>query len=147
MQRFLKSERFRELLLYAVVGALTTAVNVGLFWVFTHPVRAALGVAEDAAGYLTGVNVVANAVSIAFAFVANKLFVFRSRSWARETALPEALEFAAARGLSLLLDVALVDLLVLRLGVNEMIAKIGVNSLVIVVNYVFSKLWIFRKRG
>ena len=76
--------------------------------------------------------------------MANKLFVFESRSWERSVALREALEFAAARGLSLLLDVALVDLLVLRMGVDEMIAKIGVNILVIAVNYVLSKLWIFR---
>ena len=144
MQKLFQNKRLRELFLYAVVGALTTAVNVGLFWFFTNPVRAALGIAEDTAGYLTGTNIIANVVSIAFAFVANKLFVFESRSWERSVALREALEFAAARGLSLLLDVALVDLLVLRMGVDEMIAKIGVNILVIAVNYVLSKLWIFR---
>ncbi len=146
MQKLLKNPKLKELFLYAVVGALTTAVNVGLFWVFTHPVRAALGVAEDAGGYLTAVNILANVVSIAFAFVANKLFVFESRSWERNVALREAVEFGAARGLSLVMDVLLVDLLVLRLGVREMIAKIGVNVLVIVVNYVLSKVWIFRKK-
>ena len=68
MKEFLKSEKFKKLVRYVVVGACTTAVNYLLFWLLCYK----LGVEFDIA------NAIAIVASVVFAYVTNKLFVFRS---------------------------------------------------------------------
>jgi len=125
---------------------LTTLVNIGAFALFNGPVRALWGAAEGSALWLTGSNVIANVLSIAFAFFANKRFVFKSRSWEGRLVRKEAVQFALARVFAMLLDIAVVNLCALMIGMDEMIAKVLANVVVIIVNYITGKLWVFRKK-
>ncbi len=85
-------------------------------------------------------------VAVLFAFVTNKRFVFNSRSWKAAVVWKEFAGFLSARLFSLLVDMGLMYLFVSAMGMREMIAKFIVQIVIVIINYVFSKLFIFRKQ-
>lgn len=143
---FLKSERFRELFIYAVAGVLTTAINYGVYAGGTRGVAALTGVAPDHALLILIMKIIAWCASVAFAFCANKKYVFRSSDWSVSTLRHELPGFLSARVLSLLFDAAFVELTVHFMGMNDLAATLIANIIVIIFNYFASKFWIFRKK-
>ena len=143
--------KHRGVLLYLFFGALTTAVSIGTFALCNY----ALSIHELIS------NVISWVCAVTFAYVTNRIFVFQSKKQGRELWL-EAGEFVAARLVTLLFDQLVMWLLVgnvwfldrivasiLHLGVeeaNNLDAKIIANVLVVILNYVFSKLFIFKKK-
>ena len=127
--------KYREQILYVVFGAGTTLVNVAAYWLLRR------------AGLPTAASVTAAWIaSVVFAFVTNKLFVFESRSWRPGTVLREALSFFSCRVLTYFLDLGIMVLFVDVLRFPDLPVKIASNVIVIVLNYVASKLLIFRKK-
>lgn len=132
----------REIFLYIVFGVLTTAVNFGVYTVLVHFVGLSITVS----------NAVAWVAGVLFAFVTNKLFVFESRSFRLGTLVREFLSFVAARAATGVLEIFGVPALVKLgldqtiLGVKGAVSKAVVSVAVIILNYVFSKLLIFRKK-
>jgi putative flippase GtrA len=126
----------REIILYVVFGVLTTVVNLVSFHLFCD----VLGV-----HYLIS-NCIAWILAVAFAFVTNKLWVFDSPSWQLKTALREAASFTAGRLITLLVELGLLALLVELMGLKEMVAKVFVAVIVVILNYIFSKLWVFTRK-
>lgn len=142
----LRSDRFRELFVYGVVGVLTTAINYGVYAGGTRGLGALLGIAPDHAVLIPIVKVVAWCVAVAFAFWANKKYVFFSERWDGATLRRELPSFVSARLLSLGFDMAFVEVTVHLMGMNDLIATLIANVIVIVLNYFASKFWIFRRR-
>lgn len=128
-------EKYKEIFWYGVFGVITTVVNICLFWLLS-----------DIAGifYLTA-NILAWIGAVAVAFVTNKYWVFDSKSWEKEIWIPECIQFICARLITGVLDIFLMYLMVSRFGILKMIAKVLVTILVIIFNYVISKIWIFKK--
>lgn len=127
----------KQILMYLIFGVLTTAVNVVAYWAFAHPV--ALNTELSTA--------LAWVVSVIFAFVTNKLFVFESKASASRTLIYETVTFFGSRVLTGLLDVGIMYLFVTVLSVNDLVMKVASNIIVIVLNYVLSKLIVFKSRG
>ena len=127
----------KELILYVVFGGLTTLVNILLYYLCTR----LMGINEYAA------NSVAWTVSVLFAFVTNKIWVFESRSMAMRVLLRELLSFVAARLLSLLLDMGILYLGIDVLHMDDLVVKIVSNILVILFNYIASRFFIFKRKG
>ena len=125
--------RYRELIAYGFWGVMTTLVNYAVYFLCTR----LLG-----AGLLTG-NILAWIVSVAFAFVVNKLLVFASRR--RDTVLRELWQFVSARLLSGVLETLLLTVFVRMLHYPDGPVKVVAGVLVILINYVLSKWIIFRK--
>lgn len=143
--------RYKELFNYAFFGLLTTAVNFVTFYVLDS------FIIKGENAYLIN-NAVAWFVSVAFAYVTNKLFVFASKSWEIKKVAKEVIEFFSARVLSFLVEEAGLWLLVdaINLGrfsytvfgfqiTGNLIAKVILSVIVVILNYFFSKLWVFRK--
>ena len=143
----------RETVLYLIFGVLTTAVNYVLFW---------LGIRLFGVDATLAVNVGCFLAAASFAYVTNKLFVFESKSWAGAVLRREIPAFFSARVFSFLMEEAglwismdllhldEVDLALRLLGrdltLNGVeIAKVVLSVAVVALNYVFSKLWIFKK--
>lgn len=127
-------QKYRHLFLYLVFGALTTAVNIVTY----HLCYEVAGVPNVPA------NVIAWVLSVAVAYLTNKLWVFDSKSFAPAVALPELWKFVSCR-----LATGIMDLCIMWVGVDLLHGpatpvKIGSNVLVIVLNYLFSKLLIFK---
>lgn len=155
----------KEIVLYVIFGVLTTAVNLITFALVNKlfdSVRWS-GVLNGVAGsagmqkvlellgsqgtaYLDS-TVIAWTVAVIFAFVTNKLVVFESKSWKTSVAGKEFVGFIGARLFSLLVELVMMFLMVSVAGMNKMIAKIIVQIVVVILNYVFSKLFIFKKKG
>lgn len=147
IRSFIKSEAFRELFVYGLVGVGTTLVNIVSFWLLNGPVRSLFTISEDSVGYLTFATAAANVISIAAAYYPNRRFVFRSRATGFRAVLREAASFFAARLAALGLDVLAVDIMAGALGWDDMLSKILSNVIVLVFNYVLSKFVIFRRKG
>ncbi|MFR8003192.1 MAG: GtrA family protein [Hydrogeniiclostridium sp.] len=126
----------REMLSYIFFGICTTVVNIVVFQACTALLHWNWAVS----------NVLAWILSVLFAFVTNKLFVFQSKKSGSKRFIWEAVTFFAARVLSLGIDMAGMWLLLDCLNVNSLLSKILMNVVVIIVNYILSKFIIFRKK-
>lgn len=151
----------KEIVSYVFFGVMTTIVNLAVFYL-TKQLFAAIGwngvfnsiVPEDSkivelfsggSEYLDA-NLIAWVAGVIFAFVTNKLFVFESKSWKPSVAGKEFTGFVGARVFSLVVEMLGMFVMVTLLTWNELIAKLIVGVVVIIMNYIFSKLLIFRKK-
>lgn len=128
------------MILYIVFGVLTTILNVVSYGLLRPVIH------WNAQWDVLTANTIAWIISVAFAFITNKLFVFKSKSFAYEVFWRELSTFVGARLLSLGVDSAGMYLLVTVLVWNDWIAKIIMNVIVVIINYILSKLIIFKKQ-
>lgn len=121
----------RELVLYVVFGAFTFFVNIAVYFLF-----------EDVLGvnYLIS-NIVAWFFSVLFAYITNRIWVFESKS---PDILKEMALFFGGRIFSGVVDTALMYLFIDVMVIGDTISKIVVQIIVIVLNYIFSKLIVFK---
>ena len=99
--------KYKEVISYLFFGVMTTLVNFVSFWAFNKILGESL--------YLIS-NVIAWVISVVFAYVTNKLWVFESKSWKFRVLLKEVPEFFAARVFSLCVEECGLWLLVDKLG-------------------------------
>lgn len=142
----LKNPRMREIFIYGVVGVLTTAINYAVYAGGTRGYAALAGIEPDHGVLILVVKIIAWCASVAFAFWANKKYVFLSGDWSKTAIRRELPGFVSARVLSLVFDAAFVEITVHMLGMNDLIATLIANIIVIVLNYFASKFLIFKKR-
>ena len=121
----------RELVLYVLFGAFTFFVNIAVYFLF-----------EDVLGvnYLIS-NIVAWFFSVLFAYITNRIWVFESKS---PNILKEMALFFGGRIFSGVVDTALMYLFIDVMMIGDTISKIVVQIIVIVLNYIFSKLIVFK---
>ena len=127
--------KYQDIISYLFFGVLTTVVN---FLVY-YPLTNMLGINATVS------NMIAWVVSVAFAFVTNKPFVFKSYDWSAKVAVPELYKFVGTRVGSGMLETAMIFLLVDLLRFDGNIVKLAVSVLVVIINYVGSKLLVFKK--
>lgn len=124
-----------DMVSYLFFGVLTTAVNYLVYL----PLYNLLGISAAIS------NIIAWVVAVAFAYGTNKPFVFKSHDWSMKTVLPELGKFVGCRAASGGLETVLILLTVDILGWNGNIWKLIISVLVVILNYVSSKLLVFRK--
>lgn len=128
-KKLLSNEGF----LYIIFGGMTTVLNIVLFW--------GLGLFLD---YKTA-NFFAIVLSILFAYIVNKIFVFKSKTTSTGSLFKEMLSFFGMRGVTFALDWFGLVFAVETLHWNSSVAKIIIQVLVIILNYILSKLFVFKK--
>lgn len=133
----------REMVTYLIFGVLTTVVNYVVYWLCTLILTPDIFLRDK--NYLVS-NVICWIAAVAFAYVTNKLFVFESRSWKPAVVVREVAAFVGARLLSLVFDMGIMFVCVSLVGMNEFIAKLFSQVVVVILNYIFSKLFIFRRK-
>ena len=116
-------------------GGLTTVVN----YLFYLPCYNLLNLSAAVS------NVIAWVVAVAFAYLTNKPFVFKSHDWSLKVAGPELVKFVGSRLASGALETVFLLVTVDMLGWDGNWMKIITSVLVVIVNYVSSKLVVFRK--
>lgn len=133
----------RETVSYLFFGVLTTAVNFLVFHLCDKVL--AQDVLFKDKNYLLS-NVVAWTAAVLFAFFTNKLFVFKSRGVGIKKLAFEFSAFIGARLFSLGVDEASMFLLVSVLAVDKLLSKLTVQVLIVIINYFFSKFFIFSNK-
>lgn len=127
----------KEIIFYLIFGVLTTLVSLIVYYfctlTFLNPQNAV---------QLQIANIISWVLSVAFAYVTNRRFVFESKNPNR---LEEIIKFVSARLLTLLLDMFIMFVCVTILKFNDKISKLLSQVIVIISNYIFSKIFVFKK--
>ncbi len=127
-------DQYRDVIPYAVFGVLTTLVNIVSYWLFSHIFHAGV----------MGSTVIAWILSVLFAYVTNRKWVFHSKAVGTRAVVKEMISFFTCRLATGVIDWLCMFVFVDLLHLNDMVIKIAANVIVIVLNYIASKLVIFR---
>jgi len=124
--------KYKEIIMYLIFGTLTTAVNIVVYYLFSNIIHI---------NYLFS-NAVAWFLSVLFAYVTNRKYVFDSKN---NQIIKEAISFFGSRLATGIMDMVLMWFLVNFNIVNDVVAKVVVNVIVVILNYILSKLVVFKK--
>ena len=128
--------KYKEIINYLIFGVLTTLVNYVSYLILTKACNV---------DYMVS-TVIVQIISILFAYVTNKLFVFQTKGLSKKEFFKEMFSFFGFRILSLFLDMGFMYLFVDVLHLNDVIMKLVSNVLIVIANYIFSKVFIFKKK-
>lgn len=128
-------KQYKEPILYVIFGGFTTVVNLVSYALFTRLMH----IDDFVAIFLSWV------LAVFFAYITNKIWVFESKSTEAKQLFKEIVSFASARVATLGLEYVIMFIGVDMMHINDMIVKVFAQVLVIVANYIFSKLFIFKK--
>ncbi|AIK49247.1 GtrA family protein [Bacillus atrophaeus] len=121
--------------MYIIMGIFTTAVNISSFYILVEILDT---------DYKTA-TVIAWILSVLFAYITNKIYVFQQKTSDMRSLIRELTAFFSVRLLSLGIDLGMMILLVSQFHTNETLAKILDNVVIVVVNYIASKWLVFKK--
>lgn len=127
--------KYEDILSYLFFGVLTTVVNYVVYLPCYNMLQLSASVS----------NVIAWAIAVAFAYLTNKPFVFKSHDWSAKTVVPELTKFVGSRVASGALETGIIFVTVDLLAWNGNVMKLVTSVLVVIINYVASKLLVFRK--
>lgn len=127
-------EKYKSILMYLFFGICTTVINIVTYWMFY--------ISLDFPNVLS--TIFSWIISVLFAYITNKLWVFESRSFGKKVLVREIATFFGARFISGIIDLAIMFLFVDMLLFPAMIIKFISNIFVVIFNYVASKVVIFK---
>ena len=126
------SKKNKEIINYLIVGGLTTVVSIGSYWIARFFIES----------YET-CNIISWIFAITFAYIASVNFVFESK---RKNKLKEIIDFLFSRVLTLLAEFTFLYIMVDTLSIDDRIAKVFAQVLVIILNYILSKIFVFKSK-
>lgn len=127
--------KFEEIILYLIVGATTMMISVGSYAFLSKILHLHYQIC----------NVLSWIIAVTCAYILNKIVVFKSKTKTKKELIKEIYEFVKYRIISLLGELLFMYLFVSVIHINDLIAKVIVQVLVVIANYIFSKLFIFKK--
>ena len=141
VQKKLKNlyEKYKEIINYLIIGGLTTVVSLVTFYL----VRILL-LTNDTQLDIQISNIISWFFAVLFAFATNKKYVFESTKKGKQK-LIEMIKFYLSRITTLLIDMGTMWLLTAPLNINDKISKILVQFIIVFLNYIFSKIFVFKK--
>ena len=128
-------EKYYDVLAYLFFGVMTTVVNYIVYLPCYNLLQISAAVS----------NVIAWVFAVAFAYLTNKPFVFKSNDWSAKTVIPELGKFVGSRIASGALETAIIFVTVDLLCWDGNIMKLVTSVIVVVLNYISSKLLVFKK--
>lgn len=132
MKQLIKKLYASSVVRYVFFGGCTTLVNLISFYVL-RKLRVGLNIA----------NVISIILAILFAYVVNSRFVFQDKCQTLADHIRPFCKFISARLMTMVIEVGGVWLLVAKLGMNDMVGKFATQFVVLILNYVFSKFFVF----
>ena len=129
--------KYKEIINYLIFGVLTTIVSLVTYYICVYTI-----LDPDNAIQLQIANVISWIISVAFAYITNRKFVFESKE---KNKIKEASKFVTSRIATLLMDMAIMYVGVTVLKFNDKIMKLISQVVVIVMNYILSKILVFKK--
>ena len=129
-------KKYKEILLYLFFGALTTVVSIGSFAVL----QVGLGMNVLVA------NVISWILAVTFAFITNRIWVFDAKTEGAGQFLVQMAKFFGGRVFTLIDEEAILFVFITKLGMNSVLIKVIAQVVIVILNYLISKLLVFRKR-
>ena len=129
-------EKYKEIINYLIFGVLTTIINIITYYIVADVLKI---------NYLVS-NILAWVLSVLFAYITNKIYVFESKTTGFKEALRECISFFICRSFSGLIDMGFMYIMVDLILFPGILAKVISNIVVIILNYILSKLLIFKNK-
>lgn len=130
-------KKYTEIINYLVIGALTTIISLLTYYACVYTIFN-----PNNWLLLQCANIISWIISVTFAYITNRKFVFKSKN---PDIKKEGLKFYGARVVTLVLDMLFMYITVTLMGLNDKIMKIIANLIVIILNYIISKIYVFIK--
>ena len=132
-------KKYKEIINYLIIGGLTTVVSLISFYlvrilIFTKDTQLDIQIS----------NIISWIFAVLFAFITNKKYVFESKTTGTKK-IKEMIKFYLSRLTTLIIDMVTMWILTAPLNINDKVSKIIVQFIIVVLNYVFSKLFVFKK--
>ena len=134
-------KKYQEIINYLIVGILTTVVSIVTYFIFSL----ILDIENNILFILA--NVLSWICAVVFAYITNKKFVFNTTTSSKKEELKVFSMFVSSRITTLLIELAFMFITVKVILINDKIAKVIAQFIVIVLNYVLSKLFVFKKKN
>lgn len=129
--------KYKEVIMYLIFGVLTTVVSLVSYYLLTITV-----LNPESALQLQIANILSWILSVAFAYITNRKYVFESKS---DNYFKEITSFVGGRIVTLLMDMLIMFVFVTLFKFNDKIFKLVSQAVVIVANYIISKIFVFKK--
>jgi len=129
--------KYKEIVMYLIFGVLTTVVSLVSYYLLTITI-----LNPESALQLQIANILSWILSVAFAYVTNRKYVFESKS---DNYVQEITSFVGGRVATLLMDMLIMFIFVTVLRFNDKLFKLVSQVVVIVANYIISKIFVFKK--
>ena len=129
-----------QIIRYLIAGVATTFISLTSYYLLTMVFDPTKPIQLQIA------NIISWILSVLFAFVTNKKYVFKSKGKGKEKTI-EMIKFYLSRLTTLFIDMATMWLLTALVNIDDKIAKLIVQVILVVLNYVFSKLFVFKKNS
>ena len=136
MKNLIRTLYNNHIIRYVFFGGCTTLVNLVSFFLLRR-----------AHVELNTANIISIVIAILFAYVVNSRFVFEDHPADLKGHLAAFFRFIGARALTMIIEVGGVWLLVGQMGMQDMIGKTTTQVLVLILNYVFSRFFVFKNRS
>lgn len=130
-------KKYKEIINYIIFGILTTLISLLTYYILTNTILNPYNQKE-----LQIANTISWIISVTFAYITNKLYVFDNKN---KINIKEITKFYTSRLTTLLIDIILMHIFVIKLNFNDKIIKLINQIIVIILNYIISKLLIFKK--
>lgn len=127
-------KKYEEIINYLIFGVLSTVISIASFALFNKVFHIHYNVC----------NILSWILAVSFAFVTNKLYVFKSKE---TNIIKDLIKFFASRIATLIIEVIIMFIMVDLIKIDEMISKVIAQIIVIILNYVFSKIFVFNKKS
>ena len=134
VKRFLINENHLRMLRYIVVGGMTTFVSFSTYWLLYKHVEIEPNLA----------NVISIIIAVLFAYITNKIFVFKNKVSSFKDLIIEFMRFVSSRGITMLIEIIGVYIALEVYNLHELLSKGIVSIIVLVLNYLLSRFFVFR---
>jgi putative flippase GtrA len=131
-------KKYEEIVVYLFVGVFTTIINFAMYYLLVYTILNPNNPIE-----LQVANIVSWICAVSFAYVANRKAVFKSNE---KNIKKEVVKFFGARVVTLVFDMLFMFITVSVFKINDKIMKILSNVFVTILNYVLSKIFVFKKK-
>ena len=129
--------KYEEIILYLIIGGLTTLINILTYYIVTHTFLNPLNSIE-----LQLAEIISWFFSVVFAYFTNRAYVFKKKN---NVSLKEFFYFVSSRILTLLIEMLIMYIFVSKLKLNDQVIKVIAQIVVIVLNFIFSKFLVFKE--
>ena len=128
-------KKYQEQISYLFFGGCTTLVSIVSYYICAHPLGLNINLS----------TALSNIIAIIFAYITNRLWVFKDKATTKAGIIREILSFLAARAATFVLDMLIMFVFADKLQLPDMPVKVISTIIVIILNYVASKLFVFKK--
>jgi len=131
-------KKYKEIINYLIFGVLTTIVSLATYYILVLTILDPNKPIE-----LQIANIISWITCVTFAYITNRKYVFNSKN---KHITKEILKFYSSRIGTLLIDMAIMFIFVTKLNLNDKIIKIIIQIIIIILNYILSKLLFFKNK-